>query len=58
MIRLDTVAQVMELAERFAPNNLWYVKTMQDVLTFGGEEVKESAVHNLMRLIAEGTSTK
>ncbi|XP_031567499.1 AP-4 complex subunit epsilon-like [Actinia tenebrosa] len=52
--KTDLVARVTELAERYAPDNSWYIVTMNEVLELGGELVREEVAHNLMRLIAEG----
>jgi len=39
---------------RFAPDNEWYIETMNEVFELGGSLVQESVAHNIMRLIAEG----
>lgn len=54
-LRRELVERISSLAERFAPNNEWYVKTMNTVFEFGGEIVPAETAYNLMRLVAEGT---
>ncbi|KAK3754940.1 hypothetical protein QZH41_019358 [Actinostola sp. cb2023] len=39
---------------KYAPDNSWYILTMNEVLELGGDLVREDVAHNLMRLIAEG----
>ena len=52
--RGETVARIVELAERYAPSSAWFISTMNAVFEQGGELVQPTAAHNLMRLIAEG----
>ncbi|XP_001641922.2 AP-4 complex subunit epsilon-1 isoform X2 [Nematostella vectensis] len=52
--RSELVARVTELAERYAPDNSWYILTMNEVLELGGDLVRPDVAYNLMRLIAEG----
>merc|ERR1719210_2750320 len=54
-LRRELVQRVTSLAERFAPNNEWYVNTMNQVFELGGELVPAETAYNLMRLVAEGT---
>jgi len=54
-LRRELVQRVSSLAERFAPNNEWYVDTMNAVFELGGELVPAETAYNLMRLVAEGT---
>jgi len=42
-------------APRYAPDNTWYIRTMNAVFELGGELVRPDIAHNLMRLIAEGS---
>jgi AP-4 complex subunit epsilon-1 len=46
---------VTQLAERYAPDNVWFLNTMNAVFTLGGDLVQEETAHNLMRLVAEGS---
>lgn len=34
-IRADLVAKITQLAERFAPDNLWFIQTMNAVFELG-----------------------
>ena len=34
-IRSDLVAKITQLAERFAPDNLWFIQTMNAVFELG-----------------------
>ncbi|KDO29264.1 hypothetical protein SPRG_19925 [Saprolegnia parasitica CBS 223.65] len=54
-LRTELVSRITQCAERYAPNNAWYIQTMTDVFELGGELVKVEVAHNLMRLIAEGS---
>jgi AP-4 complex subunit epsilon-1 len=54
-LRRELVQRVTSLAERFAPNNEWYVTTMNSVFELGGDLVPAETAYNLMRLVAEGT---
>lgn len=54
-LRRELVQRITSLAERFAPNNEWYVTTMNDVFELGGDLVPSETAYNLMRLVAEGT---
>mmetsp|Transcript_87521 Transcript_87521/g.137026 ORF Transcript_87521/g.137026 Transcript_87521/m.137026 type:complete len:970 (+) Transcript_87521:186-3095(+) len=54
-LRRELVQKITQLAERFAPNNEWYVSTMNNVFELGGDLVPADTAYNLMRLVAEGT---
>jgi len=53
-LRRDLVQKITSLAERFAPDNEWYVNTMNTVFELSGELVPAETAYNLMRLVAEG----
>ncbi|XP_015753041.1 PREDICTED: AP-4 complex subunit epsilon-1-like [Acropora digitifera] len=53
--RAELVDRITELAERYAPDNSWYILTMNEIFELGGSLVRESVSHNLMRFLAEGT---
>ena len=53
-LRKDLVSRITQVAERFAPNNQWYILTMTEVFELGGDLVDPEVANNLMRLIAEG----
>eukprot|EP00049_Salpingoeca_infusionum_P018063 m.355581 g.355581 ORF g.355581 m.355581 type:complete len:1244 (+) comp17286_c0_seq1:170-3901(+) len=54
-LRKDLTPRIVELAERYAPDNLWYFETMNELFRASGDLMDESIAHNLMRLLAEGT---
>jgi len=54
-LRQELVQRITSLAERFAPDNEWYVNTMNTVFELGGDLVPAETAYNLMRLVAEGT---
>ena len=43
------------MALKYAPDNSWYILTINEVFELGGSLVREGVAHNLMRLLAEGT---
>jgi len=53
--RTGLVERLTQLCERYAPDNAWYIRTMNTVFELGGELVRTDIAHNLMRLIAEGS---
>ncbi|XP_065884904.1 uncharacterized protein [Dysidea avara] len=54
-IKADLVSKITQLAERYAPDNQWFIRTMNIVFEVGGDLVRKEVAHNLMRLIAEGS---
>ena len=34
------MSRITELAEKYAPNNSWYIQTMNEVFELGGDLVK------------------
>lgn len=52
--RTELVDRITELAERYAPDNTWFILTINEVFELGGSLVREGVAHNLMRLLAEG----
>ena len=54
-IREDVVSRISEVAERFAPDNEWFVDTMTTVFRLGGDVVRPEAVQNFLGLMADGT---
>ena len=53
-LRKDLTQKVCTLAERYAPNNVWYVQTITDLFEISGDLIKSDVAQNLMTLIAEG----
>lgn len=54
VIKGETVGRIAELAERYAPSNAWFIRTMDTLFELEGDLMKPAQAHNLMRLIAEG----
>jgi len=54
-LKEDLTNKVCTLAERYAPNNLWYVETITDLFEMSGDFVQQEVAQNLMTLIAEGS---
>jgi len=52
--KTEIAGQVIELAERFAPSNQWFIQTMNQVFELAGDLVPPKVAHDLMRLLAEG----
>jgi len=52
--KTEIASRCVELAEQFAPSNLWFIQTMNKVFEHAGDLVNIRVAHNLMRLIAEG----
>ncbi|KAH9254175.1 hypothetical protein BASA81_007764 [Batrachochytrium salamandrivorans] len=50
-LKRDLVDRIIQLADGFAPNSLWFVETMIELLN--EEFVSREAVHSLLKLIAE-----
>eukprot|EP01137_Pigoraptor_chileana_P031775 Opistho-2@20145 len=57
-IRADLFDRVNRLAERFAPDNIWFLETMVCVLEIAGEVASADVAYNLLRLIAEGSDNE
>jgi len=47
--------RVCTIAERYAPNNAWYIRTITKLFEVSGDMVSADVAQNLMSLIAEGT---
>ena len=54
-LRKSLTGRICSIAERFAPSNSWYVKTITELFEIGGEFVSAEVAQNLMTLIAEGS---
>lgn len=52
--KLEIASRIIELAERYAPTNQWFIQTMNSVFELAGDLVRPKVAHDLMRLIAEG----
>eukprot|EP00249_Psilotum_nudum_P022263 c28444_g1_i1 orf=707-3676(+) len=53
--KTEIASNCIELAERFAPSNQWFIQTMNQVFEHVGDLVSPKVAHDLMRLIAEGS---
>ncbi len=53
--REDLVEKLTLCAERYAPSNAWYVRSMMRVFELAGDKVTRNAANTLVQLIAEGT---
>ena len=54
-LRKTLTSRICTIAERFAPSNAWYVKTITELFEISGEFVSPDVAQNLMSLIAEGS---
>ncbi|XP_067874098.1 AP-4 complex subunit epsilon-1 [Heterodontus francisci] len=53
-ITISLVGKVAELAEKYAPNNEWFIQTMNAVFSVGGDMIPSDIPNNFLRLLAEG----
>uniref|UniRef100_A0A674GRW5 AP-4 complex subunit epsilon n=1 Tax=Taeniopygia guttata TaxID=59729 RepID=A0A674GRW5_TAEGU len=51
---ISLVGKIAELAEKYAPNNEWFIQTMNAVFSVGGDVVHSDIPNNFLRLLAEG----
>ncbi|XP_034144045.1 AP-4 complex subunit epsilon-1 [Esox lucius] len=51
---VDLVGKVAELAEKYSPDNGWFVQTMNSVFSLGGDRMQPDIPNNFLRLLAEG----
>jgi AP-4 complex subunit epsilon-1 len=54
-LRKVLTKRVCAIAERYAPNNAWYIRTITKLFEVSGDLVSQDVAHQLMSLIAEGT---
>jgi len=52
--KTETATRIAELAERYAPDNAWFIEVMNDVFKLGGDAVDPALGSTIMRIIAEG----
>ena len=52
-LKQEIVSNISELAEKFAPDSKWYIKTMNDMFEVAAELIKPSNVNSLIKLIDE-----
>eukprot|EP01091_Cochliopodium_minus_P017357 TRINITY_DN677_c0_g2_i1.p1 TRINITY_DN677_c0_g2~~TRINITY_DN677_c0_g2_i1.p1 ORF type:complete len:1212 (-),score=405.03 TRINITY_DN677_c0_g2_i1:36-3671(-) len=53
-LRQELVDRIRELAEKFSPDNEWFITTMNSLFLISGDVVKPEAIHYLLQLIAMG----
>jgi AP-4 complex subunit epsilon-1 len=54
-LKQQLTTRVCSVAERYAPNNAWYIQTITQLFEISGDMVAPQVANNLMSLIAEGT---
>lgn len=52
----ELVSKITLLAEKFSPDNEWFIRTMIKVFLLGGNFVNASVAFNLLVLLAEGST--
>lgn len=57
-LKADLTTKICTIAERYAPNNAWYVRTITELFKIAGDLVDDAVATNLMSLIAEGTGNE
>ncbi|XP_076846996.1 AP-4 complex subunit epsilon-1 isoform X2 [Brachyhypopomus gauderio] len=55
---IDLVGKVAELAEKYAPDNQWFIQTMTVVFGLGGDLMPPDIPSNFLRLLAEGSQNE
>ncbi|XP_072725640.1 AP-4 complex subunit epsilon-1 isoform X7 [Ciconia boyciana] len=55
---ISLVGKIAELAEKYAPDNEWFIQTMNSVFSVGGDVVHPDIPNNFLRLLAEGFDGK
>ena len=53
-LRRALVHRIAAAAEKFAPDNGWYVSVVVQLMEMGGDLVEQEVVQSLIRLVAEG----
>ncbi|KAM8890736.1 AP-4 complex subunit epsilon-1 isoform 1-T1 [Spinachia spinachia] len=51
---IDLVGKVAELAEKYAPNNEWFIETMSTVFSVGGDTMQPDIPNSFLKLLSEG----
>ena len=54
-LKKQLTTRICSVAERYAPNNEWYIQTITQLFEISGDMVAPQVAQNLMSLIAEGT---
>ncbi len=53
--RTELVSQIVQCAERYAPTNAWFIRTMLRVFELAGEKVTSTIAQTFIQIIAEGS---
>uniref|UniRef100_A0A8C7YHK1 AP-4 complex subunit epsilon n=1 Tax=Oryzias sinensis TaxID=183150 RepID=A0A8C7YHK1_9TELE len=51
---IDIVGKVAELAEKYAPDNEWFIQTMNAVFSLGGDMMQPEIPNGFLKLLSEG----
>ncbi|XP_063169951.1 AP-4 complex subunit epsilon-1 [Candoia aspera] len=51
---ISIVGKIAELAEKYAPDNEWFIRTMNAVFSVGGDKMHPDILNSFLRLLAEG----
>ncbi|XP_038155134.1 AP-4 complex subunit epsilon-1 [Cyprinodon tularosa] len=51
---IDLVGKVAELAEKYAPDNKWFIETMNTVFLLGGDLLQPDIPNSFLKLLSEG----
>uniref|UniRef100_A0A8C8VP45 AP-4 complex subunit epsilon n=1 Tax=Pelusios castaneus TaxID=367368 RepID=A0A8C8VP45_9SAUR len=51
---ISLAGKIAELAEKYAPDNEWFIQTMNAVFSVGGDVMHPDIPNNFLRLLAEG----
>ncbi|XP_051918299.1 AP-4 complex subunit epsilon-1 isoform X2 [Hippocampus zosterae] len=51
---IDLMGKVAEVAEKYAPDNKWFIGTMNTVFSLGGDLMQPDIPNNFLKLISEG----
>ncbi|XP_031138801.1 AP-4 complex subunit epsilon-1 [Sander lucioperca] len=51
---IDLVGKVAELAEKYAPDNEWFIETMNTVFSVGGDMMQPDIPNSFLKLLSEG----
>jgi AP-4 complex subunit epsilon-1 len=54
-LKKQLTVRVCNIAEKYAPNNTWYIQTITKLFEVSGDMVNSVVAQNLMSLLAEGT---
>nr|XP_034987319.1 AP-4 complex subunit epsilon-1 isoform X1 [Zootoca vivipara] len=51
---INIVGKIAELAEKYAPDNEWFIQTMNAVFSVGGDKMHPDIPNSFLQLLAEG----